>query len=153
MTGTNDAPTVSNLAVSPASISFLVSDPDNATLSLASPFASAFGNPSITSGATTSLTPSAQPTPVSGTLRVTDGSATADVVALYLGTGGSDCPPTAPNSTAPNAMYGFGGSDTLTGGTAADSIIGGAGADILAGGTGNDTFYLANGDFASDEFD
>ena len=50
-----NAPTISNLAVSATSISFVASDPDNATLSLASPFASVFGNPSITSGATTSL--------------------------------------------------------------------------------------------------
>ena len=138
--GANDAPTISNLAVGATSISFVASDPDNATLSLASPFASAFGNPSITSGATTSLTPSAQTTAVSGTLQVTDGSYTADVVGLYLGTGGNNTA-TAPNSTAPNAMYGFGGNDTLTGGAAADSIFGGAGADTLSGGAGNDTFY------------
>ena len=73
-TAVNAAPTISNLAVSATSISFVASDPDNATLSLASPFASAFGNPAITSGATTSLTPSAQTTAVSGTLQVTDGS-------------------------------------------------------------------------------
>ena len=73
-TAVNAAPTISNLAVSPTSISFVASDPDNATLSLASPFASAFGNPLITSGATTSLTPSAQTTAVSGTLQVTDGT-------------------------------------------------------------------------------
>ena len=149
-TAVNDAPTISNLAVSATSISFVASDPDNATLSLASPFASAFGNPLITSGATTSLTPSAQTTAVSGTLQVTDGSSTADVVGLYLGTGGNNTA-TAPNPTAPNAMYGFGGIDTLTGGAAADSIFGGAGADTLSGGAGNDTFYLANGDFASGE--
>ena len=46
--GANDAPAISNLAVSATSISFVASDPDNATLSLASPFASAFGNPAIT---------------------------------------------------------------------------------------------------------
>ena len=148
--GANDAPTISNLAVGATSISFVASDPDNATLSLASPFASAFGNPLITSGATTSLTPSAQTTAVSGTLQVTDGSYTADVVGLYLGTAGNNTA-TAPNPTAPNAMYGFGGNDTLTGGAAADSIFGGAGADTLSGGAGNDTFYLANGDFASGE--
>ena len=145
-----NAPTISNLAVSATSISFVASDPDNATLSLASPFASVFGNPSITSGATTSLTPSVQTTAVSGTLQVTDGSATADVVGLYLGTGGNNTA-TAPNPTAPNAMYGFGGSDKFTGGAAADSIFGGAGADTLSGGAGNDTFNLANGDFASGE--
>ena len=77
-------------------------------------------------------------------------AATAEVVGLYLGTGGNNTA-TAPNPTAPNAMYGFGGIDTLTGGAAADSIFGGAGADTLSGGAGNDTFYLANGDFASGE--
>ena len=148
--GADDAPTISNLAVGAASISFVVSDPDNATLSLASPFASAFGNPSITSGATTGLTPSVRTTAVSGTLQVTDGSYTADVVGLYLGTSGNNTA-TAPNPTAPNAMYGFGGSDTLTGGAGADSIVGGAAADTLSGGAGSDTFYLANGDFVSGE--
>ena len=64
---------------------------------------------------------------------------TADVVGLYLGTGGNNTA-TAPNPTAPNAMYGFGGGDTLTGGAGADSIVGGAGADTLSGGAGNDTF-------------
>ena len=107
-----NAPTISNLAVSATSISFVASDPDNATLSLASPFASVFGNPSIASGATTSLTPSVRTTAVSGTLQVTDGSATADVVGLYLGTSGNNTA-TAPNPTAPNAMYGFGGSDNV----------------------------------------
>jgi Ca2+-binding RTX toxin-like protein len=150
ITPVNDAPTISNLAVSATSISFVASDPDNPTLSLASPFASAFGNPTITSGATTSLTPSAQTTAVSGTLQVTDGSFPAGVVGLFLGTTGNDTA-IAPNPTAPNAMYGFGGSDTLTGGAAADSIFGGAGADTLSGSVGNDTFYLANGDFASGE--
>ena len=148
--GADDAPTITNLAVGAASISFVVSDPDNATLSLASPFASAFGNPSITSGANTGLTPSVQTTAVSGTLQVTDGSYTADVVGLYLGTSGNNAA-TASNPTAPNAMYGFGGSDTLSGGAGADSIVGGTGADTLSGGAGNDTFYLANGDFASGE--
>ena len=150
ITAVNDAPTISNLAVSAASISFVATDVDNATLSLASPFASDFGNPTITSGATSSLTPSAQTTAVSGTLQVTDGIYTANVIGLYLGTSGNNTA-TAPNPTASNVMYGFGGSDTLTGGAGADSIVGGAGADTLSGGAGNDTFYLANGDFASGE--
>ena len=139
-----NAPTISNLAVSSTSISFVASDPDNTTLSLASPFASAFGNPTITTSATTSLTPSAQTTAVSGTLQVTDGSATADVVGLYLGTSGNNTA-TAPNPTAPNAMYGFGGNDTLTGGPAADSIFGGAGADTITGGAGVDRFVFNSG--------
>ena len=73
--GTNDAPTVSNLALTETSISFTASDIDNPTLSLVSPFAVAFGSPTLTSGATTTLTPTAQASVVSGTLQVTDGSA------------------------------------------------------------------------------
>ena len=149
-TAPNTAPTVSNLVVGATSISFVANDPDNATLSLASPFAAAFGNPSITTGATTSLTPSVRTTAVSGTLQVTDGTHTADVVGLYLGTSGNNTA-TAPNPTTPNAMYGFGGVDTFTGGTGADTFVGGGGADSLSGGAGNDIFYLANGDFASGE--
>jgi VCBS repeat-containing protein len=148
--GADDAPTISNLAPGATSIAFVASDPDDATLSLATLFATAFGNPSITSGATTTLTPSARTTAVSGTLQVTDGSYPADVIGLYLGTSGNNTA-TASNPTAPNAMYGFGGVDTLTGGTGADTIVGGAGADALSGGVGNDAFYLANGDFASGE--
>src|SRR5206468_716558 len=45
----------------------------------------------------------------------------------------------APLPTASNAMYGFGGDDTLTGGTAADSIFGGANNDTIVGGGGADT--------------
>src|SRR5205823_2040048 len=103
-----------------------------------------FGNPTLTSGATTTLTPTAQTTAVSGTLQVTDGSATADVVGLYLGTSGNDTA-TAPLPTASNAMYGFGGDDTLTGGTAADTIFGGAGNDTITGGGGADVLVGDDG--------
>ncbi|MGY4506371.1 hypothetical protein ACVWYH_010328 [Bradyrhizobium sp. GM24.11] len=126
------------MAITETSISFTASDVDNPTLSLASPFAAAFGSPTLTSGATTTLTPTAQASAVSGTLQVTDGSATAAVVGLYLGTGGNDTA-TATLATAPNAMYGFGGDDTLTGGAAADSIFGGANNDTIVGGGGADT--------------
>ena len=135
--GTNDAPTVSGFTITESSINFIASDVDNPILSLASPFAAAFGNPTLTSGATTILTPTAQTTAVSGTLQVTDGLATADVIGLYLGTGGNDTA-TAPLSTSPNAMHGFSGDDTLTGGTAADSIFGGANNDTIVGGGGTD---------------
>ena len=137
VTPVNDAPVVSGLAVTETVISFVATDPDNATLSLSSPFGAAFGNPTINSGATTTLTPTTQVSAVSGSLQVTDGGATAAVVGLYLGTGGNDTA-TAPLATAPNAMYGFGGDDTLTGGTAADSIYGGANNDTIVGGGGAD---------------
>ncbi|UVL30931.1 VCBS domain-containing protein [Pseudomonas donghuensis] len=82
----NEAPTTSGLAITETSISFVAADPDNATLSLQSPFAAAFGNPSITSGASTNLSPVEQGSVVSGTLQVKDGSVAASVVELYLGT-------------------------------------------------------------------
>ena len=146
--GTNDAAVVSSLTITGTQISFVAADPDNGTLALASPFAAAFANPAIASGATTNLTPASQAAAVSGTLQVTDGSATADVIGLYLGTGSGDSFTAGSTSTA---IYGFGGSDILTGGTAADFIFGGAGADTIAAGAGNDTINLANGDFVSGE--
>ncbi|WP_439375552.1 beta strand repeat-containing protein [Bradyrhizobium sp. DASA03120] len=136
VTGTNDAPTLSNLSIAPTSIGFTATDPDNATLALTNPFASAFANPTVVSGSLTSLTPTAQSPAVSGTLQVTDGTATVDVVGLFLGTNGSDS--FAATSTA-TAIYGFDGNDTLTGGTASDWIFGGQGDDTIKGGGGNDT--------------
>src|SRR5262249_26996703 len=131
VTGTNDAPTVSNLVVAEGSIAFTATDiDDGASLHLAAPFAAAFGNPTLTSGATTTLTPAVQAAAVSGTLQVTDGIATADVTGLYLGSGGNDTA-TAPLAGSPNAMYGFGGNDALTGGSAADKIFGGTGDDTI----------------------
>ena len=133
---------------------------DNATLSLASPFASAFGNPTITSGAATTLTPTQQAPAVSGTLQVTDGAATESVVGLFLGTDGNDTA-TAPLAGPPNALYGFAGTDSLTGGTGADSLYGGdgndtidglGGDDALDGGAGNDQIERV-ADFGLDRVD
>ena len=129
--GTNDAAVVSSLTITETQISFVAADPDNGTLALASPFAAPFANPTIASGATTNLTPASQAAAVSGTLQVTDGSATADVIGLYLGTGSGDSFTAGSTSTA---IYGFGGSDILTGGTAADFIFGGTGADTIVAG-------------------
>ncbi len=140
VTAVNDAPTVAGLVVTETSISFTPSDVDNATLSLAAPFAAAFGNPTLTSGVLASLTPTQQAAVVSGILQVTDGSSTANVVNLYLGTSGGIT--YAAGGSAANAIYGFGGNDVLTGGTGADSIFGGA---------NDDTINLANGDFVAGE--
>ncbi|WP_218037696.1 VCBS domain-containing protein, partial [Reyranella soli] len=146
--GSNDTMVVSSLAITGTQISFIAADPDNGTLALASSFGAAFGNPVIASGATTNLTPVSQAAAVSGTLQVTDGSATADVIALYLGTGSGD---SFAAGSASTAIYGFGGNDILTGSTAADFIFGGTGADTIAAGGGNDTINLANGDFIAGE--
>ena len=149
--GTNDTPVISNLSVVGTAISFVATDPDNTTLTLASPFAVAFGNPTITSGETTTLT-ATEASVVSGTLQVTDGIAPAvNVVGLYLGTSAANTGVTAPLAASPNAMYGFGGNDVMTGGSANDTLVGGAGADTLSGGAGNDTFFLASTDFAATE--
>ena len=104
--GANDAAVISNLTVTDSQIGFVATDPDNATLSLANPFATPFASPAITSGATTNLTPAAQAVAVSGTLQVTDGSATADLIGLYLGTSSGDSFTAGSTSTA---IYGFGG--------------------------------------------
>ena len=137
--GTDDyVPAISGLVITETAISFVANDLDNATLSLVSPFASAFGDPVITSGSTTNLTPTEQGSVVSGTLQVTDDSATANVVGLYLGTSAGNSF-SAPST--PAAEYGFGGDDTLTGGTGADNIFGGSGNDTIVGGGGADTLF------------
>ena len=140
--GQNDAPVISNLSVTGTAIRFVATDPDNATLALSSPLATAFGNPVINSGPTTTLTATEQVTESSGTLQLTDGMATANVIGLYLGTSVANTA-TAWLPAASNAMYGFGGNDTLTGGSADDVLVGGAGADSLTGGAGNDIYSYA----------
>ncbi|WP_327440010.1 VCBS domain-containing protein [Pseudomonas donghuensis] len=146
----NDAPTTSGLAITETSISFVAADPDNATLSLQSPFAAAFGNPSITSGASTNLSPVEQGSVVSGTLQVKDGSVAASVVELYLGTSAGNNFQAGSSDTA---IYGFGGTDNLSGGAGADWIFGGAGNDVIVGaandrlldgGTGTDTLNVGS---------
>ncbi|MBV7515346.1 VCBS domain-containing protein [Pseudomonas sp. PDM25] len=146
----NDAPTTSGLAITETSISFVAADPDNATLSLQSPFAAAFGNPSITSGASTNLSPVEQGSVVSGTLQVKDGSVAAGVVELYLGTSAGNNFSAGSSDTA---IYGFGGTDNLSGGAGADWIFGGAGNDVIVGaandrlldgGTGTDTLNVGS---------
>jgi len=51
---------------------FTATDPEGESLTLASPFATAFGNPAVGNGTTTSLTPTQQGAGVSGILQVTD---------------------------------------------------------------------------------
>jgi VCBS repeat-containing protein len=151
--GTNDAPTVSSVSVTGSSISFVAHDVDNASLHLNSAFADAFGNPTITPEAITTLTPTAQSSAISDTLQVTDGLVSANVIDLYLGTNGVDSISYSA-SASPKAIYGFDGNDSLTGGTGSDVIVGGAGADTID--VGNDTsidhvVYNDITDFAASE--
>ena len=125
-------PAVSALAVAESGITFTITDPESSAFTLAhSPvaFATAFGNPALVLGSNT-INPTEQPTALSGTLQVTDGTGTANVVGLYLGTIGSNSFTAGSLSTA---IYGFDGADTLTGGSAPDWIFGGAGNDTIVG--------------------
>ena len=125
----NDPPSVSAVSVTESSISFTITDTDSASLSLVAPFAAAFSNPILVSGVNV-LTPTQQGSVVSGTLQVTDGTTSANVVGLYLGTSGSNSFTAGASSTA---IYGFNGTDTLTGGSAPDWIFGGSGNDTIVG--------------------
>ena len=128
--GDTTPPVVTNLSITSAAINFVATDAVATSLSLVSPFAAAFGNPTITSGAPTTLTPTEQASVVTGTLQVTDGANPASVVGLSLGTSAGNVF-SAGSSAA--ALYGFGGDDTLTGGSAADWLFGGLGNDTLVG--------------------
>nr|WP_283815768.1 VWA domain-containing protein [Bradyrhizobium lablabi] len=145
---TNDVPVVSGVTVDPSTgaISFTIADPDNSSFSLTSTtagLAAAFGSPTnLAIGGNTLIVPTEQASQLSGTLQVNDGAAggNANVINVYLGT--STGQSFDANNASSNVIYGFGGNDTLTGGTAVDYIF---------GGTGNDTINLANGDFAAGE--
>ncbi|WP_233202708.1 VCBS domain-containing protein [Limnohabitans sp. JirII-31] len=149
VTAVNDAPVANtqNLIVAPGKILFMAADIDNATLSLNTPFASAFGSPSVGTGGYFELTPTQQTSAVTGTLQVSDGTANTNVLAMSLGTSGADSFDQSASSSA-NALFGFAGTDTLKGGSGADMLVGGAGADTLTGGAGVDTFAYASGDTA-----
>ncbi|WP_330165520.1 DUF5801 repeats-in-toxin domain-containing protein [Ectopseudomonas toyotomiensis] len=144
VTPVNDAPLVSNFSVDVnGAIGFSISDPDSSAFSLAAPFATAFGNPSLALGANTLVLPTEQSNILSDTLQVSDGVATANVVSLRLGTGGND---SLTGTSGTDVMYGFAGNDTLNGEGGSDWLIGGVGDDQLYGGAGNDTYLYSLGD-------
>ncbi|WP_281407021.1 DUF5801 repeats-in-toxin domain-containing protein [Mesorhizobium sp. B2-1-3] len=154
----NHAPIVSAVSATDTGISFTVADQEDTAFSMASPFTTALGNPTLGIGANT-VNVSQQAAPLTGTLQISDGDDATSVIGLYLGTSADEtiAPPLSGSS---NAMYGFGGADTLTGGgggdyifggAGADTVTGGAGADILSGGADNDKFNIASGDFAAGE--
>ena len=157
ITAVNDAPTISGLAITSSSLGFSITDVDNSVFRIIGDFASSYGY--IDLGPNAAITPAAWGQ--SGTLQISDlAGGTADVIGLVLGTSGDNANLTAPLSDAPNAMYGFGGNDTLTGGSAADYIFGGDGNDtivgaqndtILDGGAGTDTLQVGANFVDSDD--
>ena len=83
ITGTNDAPTISNLSISAAGVSFTATDVDSSALDFVSPFIGTVHN-----GTTSTLNATQQGSLTQGLLKISDGSLQADVgVYLSLGTG------------------------------------------------------------------
>lgn len=96
----------------------------------------------INNGTATTLTLAAQSPAVSGELNVFDGGLFTSLGRFVsLGSTGADT--LAPTGTNPALLYGFGGDDNLTGGTANDTLVGGEGVDTTNGGDGDDTFAYA----------
>lgn len=133
VTAVNDAPTISGLSVDGASIRFTAADPDSSTLK-AWVGSTELSGLAVSNGTPTTFTASAQATALSGELRMQDNAATpaATNTGLYLalGTAAADNLSSA-TSTSPAAVYGFGGNDTLAGGSQADTLSGGDGADVF----------------------
>ena len=128
----DDGPTViTNLVTTGSQISFTATDPDGGPLSLGATFAAAFGNQAVNNGSTTTLNVAEQATALFSILQVMDGAMSADVVDLYLGTSGADIVNQSGSLTVA-AIYGFGGDDTLQGGTKGDGIHGGGGRDTVS---------------------
>jgi T1SS-143 domain-containing protein len=153
----NDAPTISGLTVTESAITFTITDPDSSSFSKVTPTGGSFSY----SGGTGTFTPGPQGTPFSGVLQISDNEGgTANVIGLYLGSNNNNGAGAANDIDAPlptqsNAMYGFGGSDYLTGGSARDWLFGGAdgdqlrgegGNDVLVGGAGGDEMWGGDGD-------
>jgi VCBS repeat-containing protein len=144
VTGINDAPVVSAAAVdSTGHISFSIADPDNSSFTLLnspSGIAAAFGNPTLATGANTLAVPTAPGSVISGTLQVSDGAGgTDDVMGVYLGTAGNDTNITVPVAGGLNAIYGFGGTDTIK---LANGDFGAG--TYIDGGSGTDTILFTN---------
>lgn len=141
----NNAPTVSGLRFSAAGLTFNAVDQDTTSpdtnISYGAPFASGFGNP-VDGGQTTFVT-AQQSAVIAGTLRINDGgtpSLGVDVAYVALGTSAGETL-TASASAIRSGLYGFGGDDTLNGGTQDDYLSGGLGRDTLTGGAGADTLF------------
>ena len=148
----NDAPTVFGVTVDGTGITFSIADPDSSSFTLVNTpstaaFATAFGNPLLSIGSN-QLVPTEQTSVHTGTLQVTDGAGGVDdVIGLYLGTSGANTI-TVPVAGSANAIYGFGGTDTIN--LATGNFVAGTWID---GGSGIDTINLTTtGDNQSIDF-
>ncbi len=161
--GLNTAPVVTNVVLG-SSITYTATDADvGNTLTLRiTPVGSEISFDQTTTGTAPNFTYT--PTeprgagPLTGVLEVFDGTVATPIVNIGLGEVNSAIPNNTVgsnnvlnasatdagfNSNLAVAFYGFGGNDTLTGGSLADYLDGGTGNDSLSGGAGNDT--LAGG--------
>ena len=139
--GANDAPTVSGVSVDGAGhISFNIADPDSTSFTIVntpSGMAAAFGNPTLSLGSNSLIAPTEQSSVISGTLQIKDGPGLADdVIGVYLGTSAGNTI-TLPLAGSLNAVYGFGGNDTIN--LASGTVVAGT---YIDGGTGTDTVSL-----------
>ncbi|WP_310221192.1 Ig-like domain-containing protein [Neorhizobium sp. 2083] len=75
-----------------------------------------------------------------------DGASRTETVTLRLGTNNNGDTIDSTGTTHDQVIYGFGGNDSITGGSANDWIAGGRGSDTMTGGAGKDTFAFAAGD-------
>ena len=76
----------------------------------------------------------------------------SNVIGLGLGTSAANTL-TGPSASSANALYGFGGDDILTGGTAGDVLYGGDGNDRLVVTAGGDTLDAGANTTAGDTID
>ena len=131
-----------NFSFAPNEVTFLATDVDSTTLNyVASTFTGTVNN-----GSNTTLTAAQQlTTAINARLQVSDGSLDSNLgpqVAFGTNASNNFAIITAGVSVA---FWGFGGVDTLIGGTADDYLVGGAGNDALTGNAGSDTFVVDSG--------
>ena len=153
------APVVTNVVLG-GSITYTATDANNDPLTLQIRTATGDSFNQITIGTAPNFTF----TPVEGTegnqttgvLRVSDGVLSTPFANVYVGNGlTNNIASTAGafNAALPLALYGFGGTDNLSGGAMADYLDGGADNDILAGNAGNDTLVGGSGTDTVNSYD
>ncbi len=151
------APTVTNLVLG-SPITLQATDPEGSPVSLRLLAGDGTATALTTTGTTPSFSyaiPTNLTTALLGKLQATDGALHTSAANLFVGTSAAETvngSNTAFDSTLPLALYGFAGTDNLTGGSGNDyldggidndTLTGGAGVDTLVGGSGNDLFIYA----------
>ncbi len=139
----NVAPVVTAFTATETSVTVLATDAnagDTLTLALGrTPASSVTGVVTTQPERSFSITPTAQTAVSTTTIQVSDGTlSSATFGTLVEGTANGDTTLGSSTATAPQAICGFGGNDTLQGGTGNDSLFGGAGTDTV-------TYNLATG--------